>query len=42
MNTSLANLTDNLSEINNKDCKNAWREIRLNQNVNILNIKIID
>ena len=33
----------NLSEINNKECKkNAWKEIKLDQNVNSLVLKIID
>ena len=38
----LASLVDNLSEINNKDCKKCMPKIKLNQNVNILNMKIIN
>ena len=42
MSTSLPNLVDNLSEINNKHCKTCMAEKILNQNVIFLNLKIID
>ena len=40
MQSSLSSLTDNLSII--KIVRDAWKEIKLNKNVNILNLKIID
>ena len=42
MSSKLSNLVDNLSEINNKDCKNCMERKILNQNVNLLGLKIID
>ena len=42
MSGTLSDLFDNLSEINDKDCKNAWKEKILDQNVNLLGLKIID
>ena len=42
MQSKLSDLADNLSEINNKDVKNAWKKIKLDQNVNLLDSKIID
>ena len=41
MPSKLSNVVDNLSEINNKDCKTCM-EKKLNQNVNLLGLKIID
>ena len=41
MQSKLSNLVDNLSEINNKHCKTCT-EKKLNQNVNLLDLKIID
>ena len=40
MPSKLSNLVDNLSEINNKDCKTCMG--KKNQNVNLLGLKIID
>ena len=40
--SKLSDLIDNLSEINNKDCKHAKRKKILNENVNLLVLKIID
>ena len=38
-----SNLVDNVSEINNKDCKTyIERKKKLNQNANLLSLKIID
>ena len=42
MPSKLSDLVDNLSEINKKDCKTCKREKILNQNVNLLDLKIID
>ena len=42
MSSKLSNLVDNLSDINNKDCKNCMERKILNQNVNLLGLKIID
>ena len=42
MSTSLPILVDNLSEINNKHCKICMEKKILNQNVILLNLKIID
>ena len=42
MPSKLSDLVDNLSEINNKDCKACKREKLLNQNVKLLDSKIID
>ena len=42
MQSKLSDLGNNLSEINNKECKNAWKKIELDQNVNLLVLKIID
>ena len=42
MSTALSDLTDNLSEINKKNAKLVWKETISNQNVNLLNLKIID
>ena len=42
MQTKLSDLVDNLSEINNKDCKTCKIEKLLNQNVKLLDSKIID
>ena len=41
MQSKLSDLADKLSEINNKDCKKCM-EKKLNQNVNLLDSKIID
>ena len=38
----LSNLVDNLSEINNKDCKTCIEKKKLNPNANLLGLKIID
>ena len=40
MQSKLSDLVDNLSEIDNKDCKTCME--RKNQNVNLLDLKIID
>ena len=42
MPSKLSDLVDNLSEINNKGCKYAWREKISNQNASLLILKIID
>ena len=42
MRSKLSDLVDNLSEINNKDCKTCVEKKKLNQNVNLLGLKIID
>ena len=42
MSTSLSSLADNLSEINNKDCKKCMERKKFNQNVNLLDLRIID
>ena len=42
MPSNLSNLVDNLSEINNKDCKTCMEREILNQNVNLLGLKIIE
>ena len=42
MPSKLSNLVDNLSEINNKDSKTCIEKKKLNQNVNLLSLKIID
>ena len=42
MRSSLAGLADNLSEINNKDCKKCIEKETLNRNVNLLGLIIID
>ena len=42
MPSKLSNLVDNLSEINNKDCKTCMEREILNQNVNLLGLKIIE
>ena len=42
MPSNLPNLVDNLSEINNKDCKTCMEREILNQNVNLLGLKIIE
>ena len=43
MQNKLSDLADNLSEINNKDCKKMHRKKKkLDQNVNLLALKIID
>ena len=42
MSSNLSNLVDNLSEINNKDCKTCMEREILNQNVNLLGLKIIE
>ena len=43
MQSKLSDLVDNLSEIDNKDCKNMHGEKKIsNQNVNLLDLKIID
>ena len=42
MPSNLPNLVDNLSEINNKDCKTCMEREILNQNVNLLDLKIIE
>ena len=42
MPSKLSDLADNLSEINNKDAKHAWRERRSEQNVTLLGLKITD
>ena len=41
MPSRLSNLVDNLSEIN-KDCKTSMEKKKLNSNVNLLGLKIID
>ena len=42
MQSKLSDLVDNLSEINNKNCKTCMEKKILNQNVNLLVSKIID
>ena len=43
MSTSLSNLVNNLSEINNKECKLCIeRKKKLNKNAIFLGLKIID
>ena len=42
MQSKLSDLVDNLSEINNKNCKKFMEKKILNQNVNLLVSKIID
>ena len=42
MQRKLSNLADNLSEINNKDCKKCMERKKLDENVNLLGLKIID
>ena len=42
MPSKLSDLVDNLSEINNKDCKTCLEKKRSDQNVNLLGSKIID
>ena len=42
MSSKLSNLVDSLSETNNKDCKTCMEKNILNQNVNLLDLKIID
>ena len=41
MQSKLSDIVDNLSEINNKDCKNVWKDKKLDQNVNLLDLRII-
>ena len=41
MQSTLSDLVDNLSEINNKDCKKCMeRKKKLDRNVNLLGLKI--
>ena len=42
MQSKLLDLVDNLSQINSKGCKHAWREKISNQNVILLGLQIID
>ena len=42
MPSKLSNLVDNLSEINNEDCKTCIERKKLNHNVNLLILKITD
>ena len=42
MQSKLLDLVDNLSQINNKGCKHAWREKISNQNNILLGLQIID
>ena len=42
MSSKLSSLVDNWSEINNQDCKTCIEKKKLNHNVNLLGLKIID
>ena len=42
MQSKLSDLADNLSEINNKNSKKLWKEKKLDQNGNLLGLRIID
>ena len=42
MSTSLSNLVDNLSEILKKNANRAWKEKKIDQNVILSGLKIID
>ena len=42
MSTSLSNLVDNLSEILKKNENRAWKEKKIDQNVILSGLKIID
>ena len=42
MSTSLSDFTDNLSEINEKECKACMERNNFNHNVNLSNLKLID
>ena len=42
MSTSLSNLVDNLSGINDKECKSCMERKKKNQNAILLGLKIID
>ena len=42
MSTSLSNLVDNLSGINDKECKSGMERKKLNPNAILLSLKIIN
>ena len=42
MSTSVSNLVDNLSEILKKNANRAWKEKKIDQNVILSGLKIID
>ena len=42
MQGKLSDLADNLSEINNKECKKCMERKKLDQNLNLLGLKVID
>ena len=42
MSTSLSNLVDNFSEILKKNANRAWKEKKIDQNVILSGLKIID
>ena len=42
MQSKLSDLANNVSEINNKECKKCREKKRVYQNVNLLGLKIID
>ena len=42
MSTSLSNLVDNLSEILKKNANRTWKEKKIDQNVILSGLKIID
>ena len=42
MQGKLSDLADNLSEINNKECKKCMGRKKLDQNLNLLGLKVID
>ena len=42
MQGKLSDLSDNLSEINNKECKKCMERKKLDQNLNLSGLKVID